>query len=100
MLRRFFTVLVGGLFLFLFIPLNEVLALQIESVEENSRVTITNDVDDDLLVKGEGAINIEGDVNGDLIIFGETVNVTGDVEGNVYVMGSTVTLENMIGKSV
>jgi hypothetical protein len=100
MLRRFSIVLVGGLFLLFLVPINRVDALVIENASEKNQITITNDVDDDLLVKGEGVVNVDADVNGDLIILGETVNVTGDVEGNVYVLGNTVTLENIVGKSV
>lgn len=100
MFRRFFTVLAGGFFLLLMFPSIDVSALVMESAKDNAQIVLTNDVDDDLLVKGEGMINIDGDVNGDLIILGETVNVSGDVEGNVYVFGKTVTLENIVGKSV
>lgn len=100
MLRRFFTVLAGGLFLFIVFPFGNVDALVIESVKDDTQIVITNDVDDDLFLKGEGMITVDGDVNGDLIILGETVKVTGDVEGNVYIFGSTVTIESIVGKSV
>lgn len=100
MFRRLYPVLLGGLFLLLLTPFFEAKALVIENPKTHTDITVTNDISEDLLVKGTGRIIVEGDVNGDLIIFGDKVQVIGDVEGNVYVLGNEVEIENMVGKSV
>jgi len=94
-------VLLGGsTFLFLLVPLFKVQALTIENIGEAKSYSITNDIEDDLVILGGNNVSLEGDVNGDLIILSGNVNVTGNVEGNVYILGNEVKLSNIVGKSV
>jgi hypothetical protein len=95
-------ILIGGLLTFIILNIftHKIDALTIENAEETRNVTITRDVEDDLLVTGEGLTTIEGDVNGDLMVFAEDIVVNGEVDGNVYAFGGVVKLNSIVGKSV
>lgn len=89
-------------FLFLF-PLSKTQnakALTVTDVPGQQLYRVEEDTEDDLLIYGDSDITIDGDVNGDLYIFGSVVTVNGEVEGNVYLIGGTVNLTSIIGKSL
>lgn len=85
---------------FLLTPLSKAQALVIENLGERETYSITNDIEDNLIVLGGDEVFIEGDINGDLIVLSEEVDITGSVEGNVYIFSKEARIDNFIGKSL
>lgn len=85
---------------FMFVPLFSVNSLTIENAEKTENYRLEEDVEDDLVVMGEGNITIDGDINGDLFVFGSMIKINGNVEGSVYVTGGDIELNNIVGKSL
>jgi hypothetical protein len=84
----------------MFVPLFSVNSLTIENAEKTENYRLEEDVEDDLVVMGEGNITIDGDINGDLFVFGSMIKINGNVEGSVYVTGGDIELNNIVGKSL
>ena len=101
-MRKHFTKILLGAFLvvMLLIPLMSVSALTVNNLNNSDTYILSNDVDDNLILFGGESIQVEGDVNGDLIVFGGKVRVTGNVEGSLYVFGGDVVVNNMVGKNL
>lgn len=94
-------VLVTGLtFMLALLPSYSAKALTVENAESSSDYRISQDTEDDLVVVNGNNVIVEGDVNGDLVVFANKVLVMGNVEGNVYAMGGEVDLRGMVGKSL
>jgi len=102
MLRNRYTRLLSltvVVFMMLF-PFFRVDALTIENADKEESYRLEEDVEDDLVVMGEGNITIDGDINGDLFVFGSIIKINGNVEGSVYVAGGDIELNNIVGKSL
>lgn len=97
-LSRQFLFIILSLTFLIFTP-SAVTAITIEEATSSDN-TIINDTDDDLLVFGGEKVTVEGDVNGDLIVFSGVVDVMGEVEGNVYIISGKASIDNIVGKSV
>lgn len=102
MLRiRYRTLLALTVVVFMMVfPLFRVDALTIENAEKTENYRLEEDVEDDLVVMGEGNITIDGDINGDLFVFGSMIKINGNVEGSVYITGGDIELNNIVGKSL
>lgn len=94
-------ILVTGLIcMFVLAPVYSAKALTIENAENSSDYRVSQDTEDDLVVINGNNVTVEGDVNGDLMVFANKVLVMGNVEGNVYAMGNEVDVRGMVGKSL
>jgi len=62
-------------------------------------VVIDGNVEGDVIVAGN-TITINGKVSGDVLAAGQTIKINGPVAGNVRVIGSTVDITNTVGKNV
>ncbi|HQG57764.1 MAG TPA: hypothetical protein PLX79_02185 [Candidatus Dojkabacteria bacterium] len=76
----------------------------LELRRDNTTVSADEIVNDDVYIipsenSGEN-VNVDGRINGDLIIFGNTVNVTGEISGNVIIFGNTITFTGNTDKSI
>lgn len=63
------------------------------------RTQINGDVDGDLIVWSR-SVTVTGHITGDIICFSQELTVGGPVDGNVRAFAQTVTLNNKIGKNV
>ncbi len=63
------------------------------------RTEIDGNVDGDLIVFSN-SVTVNGHVTGDVLAFGQTIRLDGPVDGNVRVMCQTLSLDSTIGKNV
>lgn len=116
-MTRIFRITVGGIAIGLLIALVPVGVQAAELRQGPSIVVSAGETIDDDLYAGGGTIDVEGTVNGsvivgggnltiggpvsrDVMVGGGTGNITGDVKGSVRAAGGTVTISGPVGEDV
>lgn len=92
-------VVFGALLALLLLP-SSAAAAEIVKAKDAYTLPAGQTVENDLIVFGAMSVRIDGNVNGDLIVFSQTLTVTGKVAGDVIAFAQRVRLEGDVGGNI